>query len=61
MISMRICDLLGIVHPGAGGIADGRRLAAVLMLGAEGVWMGTRFYASDHICSTLDISRSTLY
>jgi nitronate monooxygenase len=30
----------------AGGIADGRGLAAVLMLGAEGVWMGTRFYAS---------------
>jgi nitronate monooxygenase len=30
----------------AGGIADGRGLAAVLMLGAEGVLMGTRFYAS---------------
>ncbi len=30
----------------AGGIADGRGLAAMLMLGAQGVWMGTRFYAS---------------
>jgi nitronate monooxygenase len=30
----------------AGGIADGRGLAAVLMLGAEGVWLGTRFVAS---------------
>src|SRR2546421_3862921 len=30
----------------AGGIADGRGLAAVLVLGAEGAWMGTRFYAS---------------
>lgn len=30
----------------AGGIADGRGLAAALMLGAEGVWMGTRFMAS---------------
>ncbi len=30
----------------AGGIADGRGLAAALMLGAEGVLMGTRFYAS---------------
>lgn len=29
----------------AGGIADGRGLAAALMLGAEGVLMGTRFYA----------------
>lgn len=30
----------------AGGIADGRGLAAALMLGADGVWMGTRFAAS---------------
>ncbi len=30
----------------AGGIADGRGLAAVLMLGAEGAWIGTRFAAS---------------
>lgn len=30
----------------AGGIADGRGLAAALMLGAEGVWIGTRFVAS---------------
>jgi nitronate monooxygenase len=31
----------------AGGIADGRGLAAAIMLGAEGVLMGTRFYASQ--------------
>jgi len=30
----------------AGGIADGRGLAASLMLGAQGVLMGTRFWAS---------------
>jgi nitronate monooxygenase len=30
----------------AGGIADGRGLAASLMLGADGVLMGTRFYAT---------------
>jgi nitronate monooxygenase len=30
----------------AGGIADGRGLAAALMLGAEGVLMGSRFWAS---------------
>ena len=31
----------------AGGIADGRGLAAVLMLGAEGAFVGTRFVASN--------------
>ncbi len=30
----------------SGGIADGRGLAAVLTLGAEGAWIGTRFVAS---------------
>ena len=31
----------------AGGIADGRGLAAALMLGADGVGMGTRFYVTQ--------------
>jgi NAD(P)H-dependent flavin oxidoreductase YrpB (nitropropane dioxygenase family) len=30
----------------AGGVADGRGLAAVLALGAAGAWIGTRFLAS---------------
>ena len=32
---------------GAGGLYDGRGLAAMLALGATGVWMGTRFIASQ--------------
>jgi nitronate monooxygenase len=31
----------------AGGIGDGRGLAAMMMLGAAGVLLGTRFYASE--------------
>lgn len=30
----------------AGGISDGRHLAAALALGADGVWVGTRFIAT---------------
>lgn len=33
----------------AGGVADGRGLAAALALGAAGVWVGTRFVASEEI------------
>ncbi len=33
----------------AGGIADGRGFAASLCLGASGVWIGTRFLASEEI------------
>ena len=38
----------------AGSIADGRGLAAALMLGASGVWIGTRFIASEE--ATVDHS-----
>ncbi len=33
----------------AGGIADGRGMAAALALGAAGVWVGTRFLAAQEV------------
>jgi len=36
-----------IIVVAAGGIADGRGLAAALAYGASGVWVGTRFVASE--------------
>jgi nitronate monooxygenase len=35
----------------AGGVGDGRGLAAVLMLGAQAAWMGTRFVVADETLS----------
>ncbi|WP_003891931.1 nitronate monooxygenase [Mycolicibacterium smegmatis] len=42
----RVSAALRIPVVASGGIADGRGLAAALMLGAEGVSMGTRFMCS---------------
>ena len=44
----QVVDAVGDRVPvvAAGGIYDGRGLAASLALGADGVWMGTRFIAS---------------
>lgn len=47
-----VADWLANHHPevlllAAGGIADGRGLAAALMLGADGVLLGSRFWASE--------------
>lgn len=43
----QVVDALEIPVIAAGGIADGRGIAASFMLGAEGVQVGTRFLASD--------------
>jgi enoyl-[acyl-carrier protein] reductase II len=43
----QIVDAVDIPVLAAGAIVDGRGLAAALALGAQGVWMGTRFIASE--------------
>ncbi len=42
-----VLDAVEVPVVASGGIADGRGLAAVLALGAAGVWVGTRFVASE--------------
>ena len=46
----QICDCTELPVIAAGGIADGRGFAAAVMLGAEGVQMGTRFLLAEE-CS----------
>jgi enoyl-[acyl-carrier protein] reductase II len=49
----QVVDALEIPVIAAGGIADGRQVAAALALGAEGVQLGTRF-AATHEASSAD-------
>ncbi len=44
---------------GAGGIADGRGVAAAMMLGAEGAWIGTAFLAT-HEAGLRDFQKTAL-
>ncbi|SHI41010.1 nitronate monooxygenase [Shimia gijangensis] len=41
-----VADAVDLPVVAAGGISDGRGMAAALMLGASGVWIGTRLLAS---------------
>jgi len=42
-----VLDVVDVPVVAAGGIGDGRGIAGVLAMGAVGVWMGTRFVASE--------------
>ena len=48
-----VCDAVSIPVIAAGGIADGRGMAAAVSLGAEGVQAGTRFLTVDE-CTISD-------
>jgi len=60
-----VADLLARESPdtllvAAGGIADGRGLAAALMLGADGVLMGSRFWASEECLAHPNLRRTVV-
>ncbi len=44
----------------AGGIADGRQMLAAMVLGAEGVQMGSRFVASEEASSHVDFKNAVI-
>ena len=54
-----VVDAVDIPVVAAGGIADGRGMAAAIMLGASGVWIGTRLLASSE-ATIHDVYRSRI-
>jgi enoyl-[acyl-carrier protein] reductase II len=58
----QIVDAVGHVVPvvAAGGIFDGRGLAAALALGADGIWVGTRFIATPEARGVLGYKEKLL-
>jgi nitronate monooxygenase len=60
-----VADLVAATAPdtlvlASGGVADGRGLAAALSLGADGVLVGTRFWASHEAVVSRDAQRRAL-
>ncbi len=53
-------DAIQIPLIAAGGIADGRSMAAAFVLGAEGVQMGTRFAATKESSAHLDFKQKII-
>jgi len=58
----QVVDAVGAQVPvvAAGGIVDGRGLAAALGLGADGIWVGTRFIASPEARAVMGYKEAIL-
>ncbi len=55
-----VCRAVKIPVISAGGIATGRQMLAAMVLGAEGVQVGSRFVASDEASSHLSFKEAVL-
>ena len=55
VLTPRAVDALSIPVITAGGVCDGRTMAAALMLGAEGVYMGSRFFLSKECPASAEV------
>ncbi|MEP6949611.1 MAG: nitronate monooxygenase [Ginsengibacter sp.] len=55
-----VCESVQIPVVAAGGIGTGRQMCACMVLGAEGVQMGSRFVASHEASSHLDFKNAVV-
>ena len=56
----QVCDAVTIPVIAAGGIADGRGVAAAFMLGAQGVQLGTRFLVAQECTISPEYKKKVL-
>ena len=56
-----VCDAVTIPVIAAGGIATGRQMLATMLLGAEGVQVGSRFVASEEASSHIDFKERVIH
>jgi enoyl-[acyl-carrier protein] reductase II len=55
-----VCEAVSIPVIAAGGIATGKQMHAAMILGAEGVQMGTRFVASEEASSHINFKNRVI-
>jgi len=55
-----VCNAVTIPVIAAGGIATGRQMLATMVLGAEGVQVGSRFVASEEASSHIDFKERVI-
>ena len=55
-----VCEAVKIPVISAGGIATGRQMLAAMVMGAEGVQMGSRFVASEEASSHLNFKHAVI-
>ena len=55
-----VCEAVTIPVIAAGGIATGKQMLAAMVLGAEGVQMGSRFVASEEASSHADFKNAVI-
>jgi enoyl-[acyl-carrier protein] reductase II len=56
-----VCDAIKIPVLAAGGIAMGRQMLAAMIIGAEGVQMGSRFVASSEASSHTEFKKAIIH